>query len=591
MAGVLKGRVRKVTHTHATSVRGQRHIGQTSVGRTQIEGWPRGGSMVYQMLHHKIRVRGSSPFGAGEGIANERSPSPIKVDRLAWWLKGYDSVLSKFLIDGFTFGFRVGFSGTPSSKIFKNHRSALDRPELVDDYLAEEIRLGRITGPLDSLPVKFHCAPIGLVPKNEVGKFRIIHDLSYPPGQSVNDEIPPECTAVSYQSVYDAIYMLCCLGRGAFMAKTDIEKAFRIIPLHPDDQHIFCMHWRDRFYIDRVMQMGCSSSCQIFQAFATAIQWIATTKLLIPNVNYLDDFMLGSMSKHVGTEDLKRFLSMCEDIGIPISEKKTFYPDTTMSFLGLELDTVNNQVRLPEDKLTRCISEIQDLIRNKSTRIRNLQSVIGLLNFACQVVLPGRAFLRRLIDLTIGKVAPHHWIKIKNALDDLIVWLEFLSNHNGIVMFVDERAISNHDIHLYTDSSGSLGYGAIFGSEWFSGAWSDWWVGQNIMMLELYPIVIALQVWGPSLQNKRLTLFTDNMALVAVLNKQSSKDKLTMCLVRKLVLLCLQNNIVLNANHVRGIFNQFADLLSRLQIGKFKRICTWANPSPTPIPELPSSLG
>ena len=585
--------VREATRMHASSARGLSPIERAHVGE-KAEGWSLGAKTI---LADKPRPTtqinpGTSPFGAEGGKGSEGSlPSPVRVDRLAWWLSGYDTILKSFLIDGFTFGFRVGFSGTPSSKLFRNHKSALDRPELVDAYLGEEIRLGRIRGPLESLPSKFHCAPIGVVPKNEEGKFRIIHDLSHPPGQSVNEEIPPEFTAVTYQSVYDAIYMLCRLGRGAFMAKTDIEKAFRIIPLHPDDQHLFCMQWRGQFYIDRVMQMGCSSSCQIFQAFASAIQWIASTKLNIPNVNYLDDFMFGSMAKSIGTKDLSKFLGMCQDIGIPIAQKKTFYPDTTMTFLGLEIDTINNQVRLPADKLNRCIEEIQELVKSKSTRLRKLQSIIGLLNFACQVILPGRAFLRRLIDLTIGKEAPHHWIKISSVTEDLLVWLNFLAEHNGIVMFVDERVISNHDVQLYTDASGKLGYGAIFGSEWFAGAWSDWWVGQNIMMLELYPIVVALEVWGPKLQNKRLTLFTDNMALVSVLNKQSSRDKLTMVLIRKLVLICLNNNIVLNSNHVEGICNKYADLLSRLQIEKFRDICPWANLTPTQIPNLPKSIG
>ena len=59
------------------------------------------------------------------------------------------------------------------------------------------------------------------------------------------------------------------------------------------------------------------------------------------------------------------------------------------------------------------------------------------------------------------------------------------------------------------------------------------------MMLELYPLVVVLEVWGRQLQNKRLTLFTDNMALVAVLKKQTSKNKINMVLMRKLVLVCL----------------------------------------------------
>lgn len=594
MGGVLRAHAREGTPIIVINARGRYRTERVNAG-VEAEVMRRGDKVLVDKMGAKIRqhrqvARETSPFGVGGDSVNEGLPSPIRVDRLAWWLKGYDKVAKKFLIDGFTFGFRVGFSGIPSSQVFKNHKSAIVKSELVDKYLAEEIKLGRIRGPLEVVPEKFNCAPIGVVPKNEKGKFRIIHDLSYPPGQSVNDGIPPEHTAVSYQSVYDAIYMLCRLGRGAYMSKTDVEKAFRIIPLHPDDQPLFCMHWQGKFYMDRVMQMGCSSSCQIFQAFASAVQWIAMTKLQIPSVNYLDDFMFGSMARTVGTEDLKRFLSMCEDIGIPIAQKKTFYPNTTMTFLGLEIDTIQNQVRLPADKLKNCVEEIRELLKHKSTRLRKLQSVIGLLNFACQVILPGRAFLRRLIDLTIGKEAPHHWIKIADALPDLAMWLEFLSHHNGTVVFVDESVLSNHDVHLYTDASGKLGYGAVFGVDWFSGVWSDWWVGKNIMMLELYPIVIAIEVWGPRLRNKRLTLFTDNMALVTVLNKQTSKDKLTMILLRRLVLVCLKNNIVLNANHVRGVSNIYSDLLSRLQIARFKAICPWASPSPTAIPQLPKSL-
>ena len=208
----------------------------------------------------------------------------------------------------------------------------------------------------------------------------------------MNDSIPSSCTEVKYESVYDAIKMLVRLGDGAFMAKTDVQSAFRIIPIHPDDQHLFCMNWKGHFYMDRAMQMGCASSCRIFQAFASSIKWIAQVKLKIPNVNYLDDYMLGSQTRELGIKNLKKFLDMCDDIGLPMSAKKTYEPDTTMNFLGLEIDTVQKMVRLPSDKVQQCCVEIRDLLGRKNARLKKLQSIIGLLNFACQVILPGRAF-------------------------------------------------------------------------------------------------------------------------------------------------------------------------------------------------------
>ena len=539
-------------------------------------------------MHLRHKDQDGSPFVGTE--ESRKVVTPINVDRLAWWLNGYDEKLKNFLITGFKEGFRTGFSGTPTSKIFKNHSSAIKNPAVVDNYIQKEKQAGRIFGPLEQLPTEFHCAPLGLVPKKQENDFRVIHDLSYPPGLSVNDGISPENTIVSYNSVYDAIYMLASIGQNSYMSKTDIKKAFRIIPIHPEDQHLFCIEWKGQFFIDLALQMGCSSACQIFQSFASAIQWIAKKKLKIQNVSYLDDFLLGAASKLIGQNDLENFISMCTDIGIPIAEEKTFNPSRVMTFLGIEIDTQQRQVRLPDEKVHQCVQEIKGLIGCKKVRLRKLQSVIGLLNFACQVILPGRAFLRRLIDLTRGIQAAHHFIVITPAIDDLKIWLEFLEGHNGKIFFVDEHFITNHDVHLFTDAAGKLGYGAVCGKAWFYGSWSKWWIDQHIMIKELYPIVVALEVWGDLFSNKRLTLFTDNMSLVPVLSKHTSKDRVVMILVRRLVLNCLRNNILVDAYHIPSGKNTLSDCLSRLQVTRFRQLHPIANLSPEKIPELPASL-
>ena len=60
-----------------------------------------------------------------------------------------------------------------------------------------------------------------------------------------------------------------------------------------------------------------------------------------------------------------------------------------------------------------------------------MQSLIGSLNFACRAIAPGRAFLRRLIDLTKGKTRANHRIRITvEARRDMSAWLEFLHSFN-----------------------------------------------------------------------------------------------------------------------------------------------------------------
>lgn len=76
------------------------------------------------------------------------------------------------------------------------------------------------------------------------------------------------------------------------------------------------------------------------------------------------------------------------------------------TYLGYELDSCKMECRLPHDKIVKCIDKIKFAKTQKSLTLKQLQSLIGLLNFACNVVLPGRAFLRRLIDLTIGISKP-----------------------------------------------------------------------------------------------------------------------------------------------------------------------------------------
>ena len=180
--------------------------------------------------------------------------------------------------------------------------------------------------------------------------------------------------------------------------------------------------------------------------------------------------------------------------------------------------------------------------------------------------------MRCLIDLTHGIRLSHHLIKLNcESKEDLNVWLTFLAKYNGRSFFIEERWANPQQLNLFTNAAGGVGFGAIFGSEYCHGLWPDSWQHQNIAILEFYPIVLSLCLWGHRMANRSVLFFTDNKALVYVINKQSCKDKTLMQFVRKLVLVCLQNNILFKAKHITGTYNRLADLLSRFQVPTFKR--------------------
>ena len=88
----------------------------------------------------------------------------------------------------------------------------------------------------------------------------------------------------------------------------------------------------------------------------------------------------------------------------------------------------------------------------------------------------------------------------------------------------------------------------------------------NITILEFFPIVLASEIWGPLMRNKCIVFFSDNQAAVEIINKQTSKDRSIMVLLRHFVLSTLKYNILFHAKHIAGCINRESDALFRLQV-------------------------
>ena len=201
---------------------------------------------------------------------------------------------------------------------------------------------------------------------------------------------------------------------------------------------------------------------------SSSIVWEPPANVL----HILDDFLFIADNREKCQNDLTNFLTMCQYIGVPIAHEKTVGPDTSLQFTGITLDSVLQEARLPEDKLRKCHTLLTNFYKRRKVTLKELQSLIGLLNFTCSVILPGRAFLRRLIDLTMGVQRPHHRIRLnKDAKADLKVLLRFLAEFNGRAFFIDDLWVSSTRLELFTDAAGSEGYGAVFGRKWFHGPW------------------------------------------------------------------------------------------------------------------------
>ena len=75
-----------------------------------------------------------------------------------------------------------------------------------------------------------------------------------------------------------------------------------------------------------------------------------------------------------------------------------------------------------------------------------------------------------------------------------------------------------------------------------------------------------MEVWTTTLANKRTTLHNDNMAVMRIRTKTTSRNSKIVALVRKLIIRCILCNLQFRAVHIPGYRSVQGDLLSRLQI-------------------------
>ena len=84
---------------------------------------------------------------------------------------------------------------------------------------------------------------------------------------------PPEYCSLSYTSVNKAAELVWKLGPQCLLAKVDIQSAYRMIAVHPEDRLLLGMVWWGNLFIDAALPFGLRSVPRIFTAVADVLEW------------------------------------------------------------------------------------------------------------------------------------------------------------------------------------------------------------------------------------------------------------------------------------------------------------------------------
>lgn len=77
---------------------------------------------------------------------------------------------------------------------------------------------------------------------------------------------------------------------------------------------------------------------------------------------------------------------------------------------------------------------------------------------------------------------------------------------NSKSLFLADHWENSVSLQLYTDAS-NIGFGGYLGNQYFSGVWPKAWEADHITVKELFPIVLAVQIWAKQLENRCIVFF------------------------------------------------------------------------------------
>ena len=475
-----------------------------------------------------------------------------------------------------TVGVRIGYKGPREARSCVNWPSVDKLKTHVIASIEKDVALGRKLGPFPCPPCATYMAsPLGAFQKRSSAKVRVVHDLSYPRGHSINDFIDPEDYQVKYLSIDDVVKEIKKLGPCTLMAKADLSDAYHHILVHRDDWPLLVSVFVDEngqvwFYVSTVLPFGLRSAPQKFSDFALAAKLIMLYAGATHVDQYLDDYItIGRAGTDECQHNLEIMLSTFEDLRFSVNPQKVSAPTTVLEFLGIVIDTDLMQLRISRERLESVMEELQHWQGRTHAQKRDILSIIGKLTFVSRVVRCGRTFVRRMIDTAKQVKHLHHKIRLTREFKaDIEWWAMYLPSWNGVSVFFDDDWVSSEALDLYTDASNQ----AIAG--YFSGAWFVHPVSleHSINWRELYAIVVAAATFGMHWQGKRINFHCDNMSVVHILSSGTSKIPAMMCLVRKLFFVAARYQFEFRSTWISTKVNLTADSLSRYDWGMFHKV-------------------
>ena len=444
-----------------------------------------------------------------------------------------------YALRGAKFGFRTGYRMGPKSRPADNHKSAYDRPHVIDEHVQAGLAAGHLIDVTDiydaapDLPVIYNLMAL----KDEKTKIRLIVDASFGKGTSANSGADPRThpkirLATVRMLAADIIALKkAAPDRAVHLQCYDLQDAYKCCPIAPQDWWTTTIAWKGRLYWWTVAMWGHRAAgnplCHLTTAMAQELRehgFLARA--------YVDDIAVAhyadeSAAMHATVDAQSR------RVGTPISGKKLLKqgpPGPIKAWIGYDFNCDTLQITVPQDKLDEVKALLYEIASDPKPRPALVKKTWGKLQFISGAAYAIKPFLAamRLAASAADRRRPLPPL-VRRDLEALTTMLD---RYNGVSMFPVETLPATCTI--YTDASTSTGYG------WWSpdlnahamGAWSAEEKEAHINQLEAATVIAAVRT-AVDMGHRAIAVHTDNTTTKAVLSSSTTASAHMYALLRQ----------------------------------------------------------
>ena len=470
--------------------------------------------------------------------------------------------------DGVTFNW---LSHPPPDKVYRNTPTVSRHMAICE----ERRRYYQDLGVLESLSERPpNVAPLHVVIKPP-RKPRMVLDA----GRNLNDYV--RSLPLSYPTIYDAVRNS---HRGCWYGKMDLKDCFLSFPVNPAFHRWLAFELNGAYYRFTRMIFGLKDAPRINELMLSVVSHYLRARD-VNHIRYVDDILI------IGTsaEEVRRSMQCIRDtlplFGLRNNPAKEEGPVQCLEFLGISIDSVSCTLFCPPSRIQELRGLFQHFRSKRSCSLKALQSLVGKLTFAAQVLPGAKPFFSRLLDLLRAHHG-HRWVQLNKAFRaDCSLWLRMLPlwNHSypwstyrqapHITLAADacfqgygflvESADPSICRALPTHLRPAQGHACFYAAE-------DVPTTTNgaIQWGELLALVHGVAAIAPYIPGCNLQLYSDNIADVAIIRRQRTSCPALSSLLRTLYGLAAVYGFNIHIQHRPGDINILADHLSRPTLHK-----------------------